>query len=70
MFVRRTCLFNDKDKPREGRGAGREREREKDGQKERAMGGKVGGSMGVGNQIADERKQAGEINLPISAACC
>lgn len=23
-----------------------------------------------GNQIADERKQAGEINLPISAACC
>lgn len=47
-----------------------ERKREKDGQKERAMGGKVGGSMGVGNQIADERKQAGEINLPISAACC
>lgn len=38
--------------------------------KERAMGGKVGGGMEVGNQIADERKQAGEINLPISAACC
>lgn len=29
VFVRRTCLLNDKDKPRvEGRGAGRERERE------------------------------------------
>lgn len=63
VFVRRTCLYN-KDKPREGKGAGRRMD------KERAMGGKVGGSMEVGNQIADERKQAGEINLPISAACC
>lgn len=51
-------------KPREGKGAARRMD------KERAMGGKVGGSMEVGNQIADERKQAGEINLPISAACC